>query len=194
MTIVCARRDEIFECPVWPRIIQSIPSRDYFDLLLRLSRIYSFQQEKRHGQPPSELDLKSVMCNEMPGSGNNLTCMSFEGGFHGRSLGILSATRSRPAPKLDMPAFDWPVAKFPRYKYPLEANEAHNREEDRKCLQTVCFICDVFVYKTNFQVEDSHKEYTAKGKTVVCLIVEPFQANIRVDLIWGREGGGARGD
>ena len=76
------------------------------------------------------------MKNELPGS-TNLTCLSFEGAFHGRALGILSATRSRPAPKLDMPAFDWPVAKFPRYKYPLDANEEYNREQDRECLQSV---------------------------------------------------------
>ena len=94
------------------------------------------QQKKRLGQPPSALDLSSCMKNELPGS-TNLTCLSFEGAFHGRALGILSATRSRPAPKLDMPAFDWPVAKFPRYKYPLDANEEYNREQDRECLQSV---------------------------------------------------------
>jgi len=43
----------------------------------------------------------------------------------------------------------------------LEANEQYNRDEDRKSLESV---------------EERFNAYTAKGKIVACLIVEPFQA------------------
>lgn len=51
--------------------------------------------------------------------------------------GALSCTHSKPIHKLDIPSFDWPIAPFPRYKYPLEANERENKQEDEKCLARV---------------------------------------------------------
>lgn len=57
---------------------------------------------------------------------------SFQAAFHGRTFGALSATRSKPIHKLDMPAFKWPVAPFPQYKYPLECYASENKEEDMK--------------------------------------------------------------
>lgn len=36
-----------------------------------------------------------------------------------------------------MPAFDWPIADFPRYKYPLEQNADFNLSEDKRCLSMV---------------------------------------------------------
>ena len=81
--------------------------------------------------------------------------MSFEGAFHGRTfgratgtgrlashpivrfLGALSCTHSKAIHKLDIPSFDWPIAPFPRYKYPLEENERENSKEDERCLARV---------------------------------------------------------
>lgn len=60
------------------------------------------------------------------------------GAFHGRTLGSLSTTHSKYIHKMDIPAFDWPIAPFPRYKYPLEANERENKQEDERCLARVC--------------------------------------------------------
>lgn len=54
-------------------------------------------------------------------------------------MGILSTTRSKYIHKIDVPAFDWPVASFPRYRYPLEENKRENDKQDRDCLQEV--IC-----------------------------------------------------
>ena len=39
--------------------------------------------------------------------------------------------------KLDIPTKDWPIASFPRYKYPLEDYVRENKEEDAKCLAEV---------------------------------------------------------
>ena len=33
--------------------------------------------------------------------------------------------------KVDIPAFDWPAAKNPIYKYPLEDNVEYNRDQDQ---------------------------------------------------------------
>ena len=64
--------------------------------------------------------------------------LSFEGGFHGRSLGALSATRSKAIHKLDFPAFDWPVLPFPANVFPLEDHAAENRDLD--CLGLVTLV------------------------------------------------------
>jgi 4-aminobutyrate aminotransferase/(S)-3-amino-2-methylpropionate transaminase len=43
-------------------------------------------------------------------------------------FGSLSATRSKAIHKLDIPAFDWPCAEIPSYKYPLEENLDYNKK------------------------------------------------------------------
>jgi 4-aminobutyrate aminotransferase/(S)-3-amino-2-methylpropionate transaminase len=48
------------------------------------------------------------MSNQAPGS-PSLSILSFKKGFHGRMFGSLSATRSKPIAKLDIPQFDWPA-------------------------------------------------------------------------------------
>jgi len=65
------------------------------------------------------------MCNAAPGS-PNFAILSFKSGFHGRLLGALSTSRTKALHKVDIPAFDWPAAEPPRYKYPLEENVDYN--------------------------------------------------------------------
>ena len=43
-------------------------------------------------------------------------------------------TRSKPIHKLDVAAFDWPVAPFPKLKYPLMRTSV-NAEEEKRCLE-----------------------------------------------------------
>jgi 4-aminobutyrate aminotransferase/(S)-3-amino-2-methylpropionate transaminase len=52
-------------------------------------------------------------------------------------LGALSTTHSKYILKIDIPAFDWPVASFPQYRYPLEENQRENDAEDKRCLAEV---------------------------------------------------------
>ncbi|XP_046640988.1 beclin-1-like protein B [Daphnia pulicaria] len=59
--------------------------------------------------------------------------------------------------KLDIPTLDWPIASFPRYKYPLEENKA----EDRKCLA---------------EVEEEFERFNKSGRFVAGVVVEPVQA------------------
>lgn len=61
----------------------------------------------------------------------------FSGAFHGRTLGALSTTRSKYIHKIDAPSFDWPVAPFPKYQYPLETYQSENKKEDESSLAAV---------------------------------------------------------
>lgn len=83
------------------------------------------------------------------------------GGFHGRTIGVLSTTHSKAIHKLDIPALDWPIASFPRYKYPLEDYVEENKAEDRKCLA---------------EVEEQFEKYNKAGKFVAGVVIEPIQA------------------
>lgn len=95
--------------------------------------------QKKRGGDPSEEDLNSCMCNSEPGS-PDITILSFKGGFHGRLFGSLSTTRSKAIHKVDIPAFDWPVAPFPKLKYPLNKNVEANQEEEARCVQEVYYL------------------------------------------------------
>jgi 4-aminobutyrate aminotransferase/(S)-3-amino-2-methylpropionate transaminase len=42
----------------------------------------------------------------------------------------LSITHSKPIHKLDIPAYDWPIAPFPKLVYPLADNVEANAAEE----------------------------------------------------------------
>ncbi|VDM80342.1 unnamed protein product [Strongylus vulgaris] len=95
-----------------------------------------YMTNRRGGNPPDQKALESSMHQQEPGT-PHLSVLGFQGAFHGRSLCMLSVTRSKAIHKVDIPAFDWPIAKFPRYKYPLKDNKAYNDAQDKECLQDV---------------------------------------------------------
>eukprot|EP01001_Neometanema_parovale_P013071 NODE_942_length_1978_cov_111.315903_g893_i0.p1 GENE.NODE_942_length_1978_cov_111.315903_g893_i0~~NODE_942_length_1978_cov_111.315903_g893_i0.p1 ORF type:complete len:538 (+),score=138.05 NODE_942_length_1978_cov_111.315903_g893_i0:56-1669(+) len=84
----------------------------------------------------TEEELQTCMINLPPGC-PQLSILSFKGGFHGRTLGTLSATHSKAIHKLDIPAFNWPVAPFPELIYPLDKFADYNAEEEQRCLDEV---------------------------------------------------------
>lgn len=102
-------------------------------------------------------ELSSVMLNKAPGS-SNYSILSFKGGFHGRLFGSLSTTRSKPIHKLDIPAFDWPCAPFPKLRYPLNQYVEDNLKEEARCLQATEELIDTF------------------PKPVAAVVVEPIQS------------------
>jgi len=113
---------------------------------------------RRGGAPFTQAELTSCMVNQAPGS-PPFKVLSFQGAFHGRLLGCLSTTHSKAIHKLDIPAFDWPIAPFPRLRYPLEANAEYNAAEEARCLHEVerLFAQDV-------------------DRSIAAVIVEPIQA------------------
>ena len=129
---------------------------------LKLAYI-SYAHKKRGGMDvmPTEEDLSSVMLNQAPGSSQNAV-LSLKSGFHGRLLGALSATRTNPLHKVDFPAFDWPAAEPPRYKYPLAENVEYNKAQDEASLADV-----------RAKIQEWKNE---KGSDVVAIIVEPIMS------------------
>ena len=107
--------------------------------------------------PFTEEETRSAMLNKAPGS-PNYSILSFEGGFHGRLFGSLSATRSKAIHKLDIPAFDWPCAPFLKLKYPLHTHTEENAKEKARCLQAVEDIINSF------------------PNPIAALIIEPIQS------------------
>ncbi|ETV96107.1 4-aminobutyrate aminotransferase [Aphanomyces invadans] len=122
-----------------------------------------YMTKLRGGCPPSERDMQSSMANTCPGS-PALSILSFQGGFHGRLLGCLSATHSKPIHKVDIPAFDWPVAPFPRRRYPLDAHQRANDDDEARCLSIVEDILT------------AHNKATTESTQIAGIIVEPIQA------------------
>lgn len=94
-----------------------------------------YQQRVRGNSHTIDMSLleQSCMMNQAPGS-PLLSVLSFKGGFHGRTLGSLSMTHSKPIHKLDIPAYDFPCVDFPSLKYPLEEHHIENKREEDRCL------------------------------------------------------------
>jgi 4-aminobutyrate aminotransferase/(S)-3-amino-2-methylpropionate transaminase len=100
------------------------------------------------------------MKNASPGS-PDLVALSFESAFHGRLFGSLSLTRSKAIHKLDVPAFDWPVAPFPLLKYPLSEYTAENAEIEARALD---------------ETEKVIKRQKEIGRPIAVAVIEPVQA------------------
>ncbi|KAH8895670.1 4-aminobutyrate transaminase gata [Thozetella sp. PMI_491] len=113
--------------------------------------------QERGGADFSPAQLESVMLNQAPGA-PEYSIMSFTKGFHGRLFGSLSTTRSKPIHKLDVPAFDWPVAPFPALKYPLDEYAAENQAEEERCLH------------------ETDRLIVNAPKPVAAVVVEPIQS------------------
>jgi 4-aminobutyrate aminotransferase/(S)-3-amino-2-methylpropionate transaminase len=108
-------------------------------------------------------EMDSCMINEGPGC-PELSILSFEGGFHGRTFGALAATHSKAVHKLDVPSLPWPCAPFPRLEYPLDENADANRAEEERCLAAVD------------RIFNERKGGQVRGGPVAGVIVEPVQS------------------
>lgn len=119
---------------------------------------FMYQEAKKRGDRDfNTAELESVMKNEGPGS-SDMKILSFDKGFHGRLFGSLTTTRSKAIHKLDIPAFDWPMAPFPSLKYPLNEFAQENKAEEDRCLQ---------------EFENILKKENGK---VAAIIIEPVQS------------------
>merc|ERR1719507_1901651 len=105
-------------------------------------------------------ELETTMKHQAPGS-PKLSILAFKGGFHGRTVGLLSCSNSRAIHGVDIPTIDWPKADFPRYQYPLNEYKRENEAEDGRCLATV---------------EEHIYNQTKLGVPVAGMVVEPIQA------------------
>lgn len=125
--------------------------------------IFIWYQRNQRGDvktPFTANEMESCMINMPPGA-PKLSILSFKGAFHGRTLGCLSTTHSKYIHKIDIPSFDWPIASFPQYKYPLEENVRENQAEDQRCLA---------------EVEELIEQYKRKDIPVAGIVIEPIQS------------------
>ncbi|XP_006867312.1 PREDICTED: 4-aminobutyrate aminotransferase, mitochondrial [Chrysochloris asiatica] len=123
--------------------------------------IFMWYRNKERGHASfSKEELETCMINQAPGC-PDYSILSFMGAFHGRTMGCLATTHSKAIHKIDIPSFDWPIAPFPRLKYPLEDFVKENQQEEARCLE---------------EVEDLIVKYRKKKKTVAGIIVEPIQS------------------
>lgn len=115
-------------------------------------------QKDRGGRdvPFTEEERDSAMANRAPGS-PLYSILSFRSGFHGRLFGSLSATRSKPIHKIDIPAFDWPEVDFPELVFE-PANSPYEEKPLHRIIQ---------------ELEDVIKEH---HNPVAAVIVEPIQS------------------
>jgi len=120
-----------------------------------------YMQQQRGGRTEfTQQELNSVLKHQAPGS-PKLSMLSFSNGFHGRTIGLLSCSNSRPIQGVDIPSLPWPKANFPHYKYPLEENIAENKAEDERCLA---------------DMEEKIYQASLDGTPVAGVICEPIQA------------------
>ncbi|XP_022092684.1 4-aminobutyrate aminotransferase, mitochondrial-like [Acanthaster planci] len=124
-----------------------------------IKQAFIWYRRKKRGGPATQEEIDSSVTGKEPGC-PPYTVLSFNGSFHGRSLGCLSLTNSKPVYRLDIPTLDWPVAPFPRLSYPLEDFGSENQAEESRCLQEV------------IRLIEANK---VRGKDIAAVIVEPIQ-------------------
>lgn len=124
--------------------------------------IFMWYRQTQRGENVTftEEEKSSCMVNMAPGA-PKLSLLSFKGAFHGRTMGSLSTTHSKYIHKIDVPCFDWPVASFPLYRYPLKDNVAYNQDQDKRCLA---------------EVQDLVEQYGKNDIPVAGVVVEPIQS------------------
>lgn len=105
------------------------------ELAFKTAFIYQGYKERK-GRSFTHEELRTALENCAPGAPDR-AILSFTTAYHGSLFGSLSTTCSKPTYKLDIPAFKWPRAPFPRLKYPLDKNAEYNALEEKQCLEQV---------------------------------------------------------
>jgi 4-aminobutyrate aminotransferase/(S)-3-amino-2-methylpropionate transaminase len=121
--------------------------------------VHGERQRELRGLPRNPLALDEASQRAvLDNAGTDAVVISFEGAFHGRGLGPLSATHSKVIHKADLPAFRWPTAPFPANRFPLRLNAEENERAEGAALLAL----DTIV-----------REHTGK---VAAILVEPVQS------------------
>ncbi len=107
--------------------------------------VHGERRRRAAGRPASPLELppdegKAWMENR----GTDAVIVSFDGAFHGRGLGPMSATHSKLMHKADLPAFPWPVVPFPANRWPLERYADENAAAEAASLRALADVLDAY--------------------------------------------------
>ncbi|KIM93411.1 hypothetical protein OIDMADRAFT_173196 [Oidiodendron maius Zn] len=190
-------------CPVGLKQVFTAQSgSEANELAFKAAFMYYRRLQRGEGVEWSDHEIKTAMTNQSPGS-PELAILSFTNSFHGRGFGSLSATRSKPVHKMDIPSFKWPQAPFPRLRYPLDEYESENAVEEDSCLQVVqhiidtwhCPVAGVIVEPIQSEGGDNHASSAFFGrlraltkKHNIILIVDEVQTGFgATGRFWGHE-------
>lgn len=111
------------------------------------------------GQPANPLLLpEAELARILDNGGTDAVVVGFSGAFHGRGMGPLSATHSKPMHKADIPAFPWPMAPFPANRFPLAQYAEENARAEAESLRALEAILE------------------AHAGRVAAIVVEPLQS------------------
>jgi 4-aminobutyrate aminotransferase/(S)-3-amino-2-methylpropionate transaminase len=121
--------------------------------------VHGEARREASGGPRNPLELPpDAQAAIMQNHGSDAVVVAFDGAFHGRGLGPLSATHSKLIHKADLPAFPWPTAPFPASRFPLARHADDNARREAEALAALERILD----------EHQHR--------VAAVIVEPIQS------------------
>jgi 4-aminobutyrate aminotransferase / (S)-3-amino-2-methylpropionate transaminase len=116
-------------------------------------------RREREGRPRDPLQLPDDEKDDiLRNQGTDAVALSFEGAFHGRGLGPLSATHSKVIHKADLPAFPWPSVPFPALRWPLDRHAEENARTETACVNALV---------------DMVEQYAGR---IAAIVVEPVQA------------------
>jgi 4-aminobutyrate aminotransferase-like enzyme len=141
------------------------------------------------GAEAVENAIKSVLMNRVMTSqdGDGGFIVSFEGAFHGRTLGSLAVTHRRKA-RLGFPTFDWPHIPFPVEEVASPRETARREERSLKQLWDLLVsgrMPHAEKSKDNFRHElDALDQYLAqRGETTLEVFVSAQRAKLSSDVL-----------
>jgi 4-aminobutyrate aminotransferase/(S)-3-amino-2-methylpropionate transaminase len=97
--------------------------------------VHAERRRRAAGQPENPLLLpEGELARVLDNAGTDAVVVAFSGAFHGRGLGPLSATHSKPIHKADLPCFPWPMGPFPANRFPLAEHAEDNARAEAEAL------------------------------------------------------------
>ena len=140
------------------------------------------------GAEAVENAIKSVLLNRVKTSedGDGGFIVSFEGAFHGRTLGSLAVTHRKKA-RLGFPTFDWPHIAFPVEE--LDAPKATARREERSLKQLWDLLVSGRLPRAERSIDayrreiDALDEFLARPDQDLNAFVETQRANLTADVV-----------
>lgn len=121
--------------------------------------VHGEARRRAQGRSPDPLQMSTEeQAAWMDNASTDAVVVAFEGAFHGRGLGPLSATHSKLLHKADLPAFPWPKVPFPANRWPLAQHAEDNAREEARCVAELERVLD------------------AHAGRVAAILVEPIQS------------------
>lgn len=127
LSIAPENQDKIWIC---------LSGSDANDNAVKAAFMHYKSKQRGYDNPFTAEEMESVMEAKAPGN-PDLAILSFNGAFHGRTIGAGTLTAARAYHKVDLPAFNWPKADMPTLKYPYDEHKEENEQAEAKALENI---------------------------------------------------------